>query len=181
LLNETLIATRVLEQVGALESDLPFSRIISQIPTAIDRLAERIAQGEMPEWVDSLRKEFTVTATGGEADISALFAPDQGLIPTSLHLANIFQGTNARESEWLPDRKAVTLMARKGFPVVAREGARLIFGDANGGVGTLNASVKIRGLAIPVSSGVVDIPKPVESAFLNDLAQIVSGPQQEAA
>jgi hypothetical protein len=72
-------------------------------------------------------------------------------------------------------------MARDGFPVVAREGAELIFGDASGGVGTLNGSVKIEGIAISYSGGEVDIPKPIESALLNELAQIVSGQKQEAA
>jgi hypothetical protein len=178
MLNENLIATRVLEQVGATEDALPFSRIISQIPTAIDRLAEKIVQGEMPEWADSLRKEFTATATNGEVDISSLFAADEGLLSTSLHLASVFQGDSSRESEWLPDRTSVEIMARDGFPVVAREGSTLILGDASGGVGSYSGDVTIRGLAIPYASGVIDIPKPIESAFLNELAMIFADERQ---
>lgn len=167
-----------MEQLGASESDLPFPRIISQIPTAIDRLGEKIVQGELSEWVNSLKREFTVTAANGEVDISSLFARNEGLLSTALHLANVFQGADTRESEWLPDRASVEIMARNGFPVVAGEGSKLIFGDSSGQTGSLNGDVIIRGVAIPYDENGVDVPPPIESALLNELALIFAGGEE---
>jgi hypothetical protein len=173
MLNETTIYTRVLELLGASESDLPSGRVISQIPTAVDRLGERLAKGEFPEHVEALRKEFTVTAADGEVDISALYATDGGLVSTALRLAKVYQGTDSQESEWQPDRLGVSIMARQGFPVVAREGSKLVFGDSAGATGTFAGDVRILGLAIPVmADGTIDVPNPIGTALIDELAAL---------
>jgi hypothetical protein len=180
MLTETTLAIRVLEMVGASEDELPLARIISQIPTAVDRLGQRISDGLLPEWTEALRKEFTVTAIAGEADISQLYS--SGLISTALKLSKVYQPNDTRQSEWLPDRQSVEIMARSGFPVVAREGSKLVFGDSAGSAGTTAGTVTLRGVAIPVASdGTIDLPKPVESALLDEVAQIVSGAERKAA
>jgi septum formation inhibitor MinC len=170
---ETTLATRVLELLGASEQDLPLPRVVSQIPVAVDRLGERFARGELKEHVETLRQTFTVTATAGEADISALFAPAQGLVSTAVRLAKVYQPSDTQESEWEPDRLAVTVMARQGFPVVAREGNVLVFGDSTGATGTTAGDVTIKGLAIPVQAdGTIDVPNPVGSALIDELAAV---------
>lgn len=153
-------------------------RIVPLIPAAIDRLGEKLASGEFPEWAESQRVEFTVTAAAGEVDISSLYA--DGLVPSALKLAKVYQGDDTQASEWLPDRQAVALMAREGFPVVAREGSTLVFGDSDGGVGTLADDVVIRAVALPVESdGSIDWVAPAESALIDELVGMLTVPEKQ--
>jgi hypothetical protein len=148
------------------------------IPDAVRRVvAQAFEEGDHAR-LESLRRTFTVTAADGEADISGLLTAAKGLYPDALNMAEV-RDADGNRFEWEPDRQAVTLMARQGFPTVAREGSTLIFSDTAGLTGTFAGDVTVEAFGVGYENGVVDLPEALEPALVDALVDLVQGARAE--
>jgi hypothetical protein len=151
------------------------------VPSAVRRVIESALLSGDRRRLESLRQTYTVTASGGEADISSLLDATNGLHPDLLGEAEITDASTGKRFEWEPDRAALSIMARSGFPCVAREGSTLVFSDADGALGTFSSDVDIRGYGVGYANGVIDIAETLEPAVLDALVGIATGAKAEEA
>lgn len=148
------------------------------IPAAVRRVvAKAFEEGDRAR-LASLRRTYTVTAAAGEADISALLTDAQGLYPDALNTAEV-RDADGNRFEWEPDRQGVEVMARPGFPVVARDGSTLVFGDADGALRTFAGDVTLSAVGLPYANGAVDIDEALESAVVDALVDLAEGARAE--
>jgi hypothetical protein len=128
--------------------------------------------------LESLRREYTLTAADGEADITTLLTEAEGLYPDALAEAEV-RDSEGRRFEWQRDRGGVELMAREDFPVVGREGSTLHFGGADGETETYSGGVTVFAYGVTYSNGVVGIPEVLEPALVDALVDLVQGARAE--
>lgn len=183
---QTLVATvyEALRARGVKDEPSIIPRLIPLIPVALSKVVSQIiASGDM-ELIETLRRDFTAVTVDGEADLTPLLLATQGLAPDALGLAEVYHAASPYQATWHPDRTAVAVMAGIGFLNVAREGTKLILSDpATGTTGTLDGTVTIRGVGVPVTTaGSIDIPLRLEGLLVETLAEMVSPrPREKAA
>jgi hypothetical protein len=152
-MNTAVLIDRVLVRM---EGKIAGPEVEQILPTALTMLAKQVAESKEPSVCQLLKKDFTVTVTGGTGSLTTPLTASEPILLEYLPQALAFT-SNGLQLHYLPDRVQLNLERSNLFIWYTVDNSTLRTKNTDGNLSTLATTVTITANYVPLIASVSDL------------------------